>query len=74
MATDFDGDFVQLDSGAVVAIENDIPTNNTVTLGTQTVYEDGLNNGQSTGTGGWPHGGDGDVYGGAACDAGECGR
>ena len=49
VATDFDGDFVQLDSGAVVAIENDIPTNNTVTLGTQTVYEDGLNNGQSTG-------------------------
>ena len=26
--TDFDGDFVQLDNGAVVAIENDVPSNN----------------------------------------------
>ena len=52
VATDFDGDFVQLDSGAVVAINNDVPANNAVTLGTQTVFEDGLNNGQSTGIGG----------------------
>ena len=28
VVTDFDGDFVQLDSGAAVAIENDVPVNN----------------------------------------------
>ena len=42
VVTDFDGDFVQLDSGATVAIENDVPVNNTTTLPVQTVFEDGL--------------------------------
>ena len=49
VATDADGDSATAAAGGfTIAIENDIPTNNTVTLGTQTVYEDGLNNGQST--------------------------
>ena len=45
--TDFDGDFVQLDSGATVAIENDIPVNNGTNLTLQTVCEDGLTNANS---------------------------
>ena len=53
MVTDFDGDFVQLDSGATVAIENDVPVNNATTLQTATVFEDGLtlanSNNQSVG-------------------------
>ncbi|WP_244622338.1 DUF5801 repeats-in-toxin domain-containing protein, partial [Bradyrhizobium ivorense] len=53
VVTDFDGDFVQLDNGAVVAIENDVPVNNATTLQQQTVFEDGLtlanSNGQSVG-------------------------
>src|SRR4029079_5024982 len=48
VATDYDGDRLQLDSGAVVAINNDVPENNATTLQTQTVYEDGLT-GQWTG-------------------------
>ncbi|MBR0810913.1 hypothetical protein JQ544_05235, partial [Bradyrhizobium diazoefficiens] len=47
-----DGDFVQLDTGAVVAIDNDVPENNTAALQVQTVYEDGLATLLSTGIGG----------------------
>ena len=53
VVTDFDGDFVQLDNGATVAIENDVPVNNATTLTVQTVFEDGLtlanSNNQSVG-------------------------
>ena len=41
MVTDFDGDFVQLDNGATVAIENDVPINNATDLPSKTVFEDG---------------------------------
>ena len=51
-ATDTDGDAVIIDAGASVTIENDIPVNNGVALTTQTVFEDGLANAQSTGIGG----------------------
>ena len=53
VVTDADGDFVALDNGATIAIENDVPVNNTNTLTAQTVYEDGLtlanSNNQSVG-------------------------
>src|SRR5262249_49875753 len=49
VVTDKDGDFVQLDNGAVVAIENDVPVNNSTSLTQKTVFEDGLNNAQGLG-------------------------
>src|SRR4029077_6456093 len=53
VVTDFDGDPVALDNGAVIAIENDVPVNNGTLLTAQTVFEDGLtlanSNNQSVG-------------------------
>ena len=69
VVTDFDGDFVQLDNGAVVAIENDVPINNRTVLPSKTVFEDGLtlanSNNQSVGNPEAGHTADGDLHGGA---------
>ena len=70
VATDFDGDSVQLDSGASVAIENDVPANNATTLADEAGVR-GRSAG-STGIGGGDD--DGGVHDGGACDAGDSAR